>query len=156
VSIVGIPYPNSQGTELKERMSYVKSLPRQDRSSGDAGQVLCTSLSSTYIVLSLKFCLDQNLAFRAVNQSIGTSHLPPILPFTHSFLLQVVRSATPTSGQPSSSSTLATLSLPSSRNCPNGSPRTSSTHPRSKISSSLLQLSLVLANWHRNPRITCN
>ncbi|GAA6027355.1 hypothetical protein JCM8097_002622 [Rhodosporidiobolus ruineniae] len=52
----GIPYPNSQSAELKERMAYLKSTARPDRPAGlpDPGQVLY-----------------QNLAFRAVNQSIG-------------------------------------------------------------------------------------
>lgn len=43
----GIPYPNSNSTELKERMSYLKSTPAStSRPSGtpDAGQVLCTPL----------------------------------------------------------------------------------------------------------------
>ncbi|KPV75443.1 uncharacterized protein RHOBADRAFT_14367 [Rhodotorula graminis WP1] len=52
----GIPYPNSQSAELKERMAYLKSAGQARRVAGapDAGQVLY-----------------QNLAFRAVNQSIG-------------------------------------------------------------------------------------
>ncbi|ORY92941.1 helicase C-terminal domain-domain-containing protein [Leucosporidium creatinivorum] len=57
VIICGIPYPNSNSTELKERMAYLKSTPAsvsRPSSAPDAGQVLY-----------------QNLAFRAVNQSIG-------------------------------------------------------------------------------------
>ncbi|GAA5907181.1 hypothetical protein JCM8208_006714 [Rhodotorula glutinis] len=56
VIVCGIPYPNSQSAELKERMAYLKSAGRSSRPAGapDAGQVLY-----------------QNLAFRAVNQSIG-------------------------------------------------------------------------------------
>ncbi|GAA5984350.1 hypothetical protein JCM11641_006192 [Rhodosporidiobolus odoratus] len=52
----GIPYPNSQSAELKERMAYLKATAPAGRSSAlpDPGQVLY-----------------QNLAFRAVNQSIG-------------------------------------------------------------------------------------
>ncbi|GAA5845996.1 hypothetical protein JCM9279_004750 [Rhodotorula babjevae] len=56
VVVCGIPYPNSQSAELKERMAYLKSAGQASRPTGapDAGQVLY-----------------QNLAFRAVNQSIG-------------------------------------------------------------------------------------
>ncbi|GAA5901538.1 hypothetical protein JCM6882_006307 [Rhodosporidiobolus microsporus] len=56
VVVCGIPYPNSQSAELKERMSYLKATAPAGRPSGtpDPGQVLY-----------------QNLAFRAVNQSIG-------------------------------------------------------------------------------------
>ncbi|GAA5942149.1 hypothetical protein JCM3775_007413, partial [Rhodotorula graminis] len=56
VVVCGIPYPNSQSAELKERMAYLKSAGQARRAAGapDAGQVLY-----------------QNLAFRAVNQSIG-------------------------------------------------------------------------------------
>ncbi|GAA6024427.1 hypothetical protein JCM8202_004713 [Rhodotorula sphaerocarpa] len=51
VVVCGIPYPNSQSAELKERMAYLR---KTSSGTGDAGQVLY-----------------QNLAFRAVNQSIG-------------------------------------------------------------------------------------
>ncbi|TNY22679.1 helicase C-terminal domain-containing protein [Rhodotorula diobovata] len=56
VVVCGIPYPNSQSAELKERMAYLKNAGPGSRPAGapDAGQVLY-----------------QNLAFRAVNQSIG-------------------------------------------------------------------------------------
>ncbi|KAK4049090.1 ATP-dependent DNA helicase chl1 [Microbotryomycetes sp. JL221] len=52
----GIPYPNSNSVELKERMTYLRSVAKSDPSNGgsDPGQVLYN-----------------NLAFRAVNQSIG-------------------------------------------------------------------------------------
>ncbi|KDE06580.1 hypothetical protein MVLG_03076 [Microbotryum lychnidis-dioicae p1A1 Lamole] len=53
VIICGIPYPNAQSTELKERMNFLKATTPKD-SKIDPGQVLY-----------------QNLAFRAVNQSIG-------------------------------------------------------------------------------------
>jgi hypothetical protein len=46
--LAGIPYPNAGSTELKERMSYLKSMtPVTGRPSGalDAGQVLCAVLS---------------------------------------------------------------------------------------------------------------
>ncbi|GAA6048272.1 hypothetical protein JCM3770_006514 [Rhodotorula araucariae] len=56
VVVCGIPYPNSQSAELKERMAYLKASGPVRRAPGspDPGQVLY-----------------QNLAFRAVNQSIG-------------------------------------------------------------------------------------
>ncbi|CDR46824.1 RHTO0S13e02278g1_1 [Rhodotorula toruloides] len=56
VVVCGIPYPNSQSAELKERMHYLKTSAPPGRPSGspDPGQVLY-----------------QNLAFRVVNQSIG-------------------------------------------------------------------------------------
>ncbi|GAA5887482.1 hypothetical protein JCM16303_003432 [Sporobolomyces ruberrimus] len=56
VVVCGIPYPNAASAELKERMNYLKTTSNGARPSGslDAGQVLY-----------------QNLAFRAVNQSIG-------------------------------------------------------------------------------------
>ncbi|GAA5857522.1 hypothetical protein JCM8547_009318 [Rhodosporidiobolus lusitaniae] len=56
VIVCGIPYPNSQSAELKERMAYLKATVPPDRPAGapDPGQALY-----------------QNLAFRAVNQSIG-------------------------------------------------------------------------------------
>ncbi|SCZ99515.1 BZ3500_MvSof-1268-A1-R1_Chr3-1g06054 [Microbotryum saponariae] len=53
VIICGIPYPNAQSTELKERMNFLKTTAPKD-SKIDPGQTLY-----------------QNLAFRAVNQSIG-------------------------------------------------------------------------------------
>ncbi|GAA5980280.1 hypothetical protein JCM5350_000898 [Sporobolomyces pararoseus] len=53
VVVCGIPYPNAASAELKERMNYLKSTSNPNGSL-DAGQVLY-----------------QNLAFRAVNQSIG-------------------------------------------------------------------------------------
>lgn len=38
----GIPYPNAQSTELKERMAYLKATSSSASNSGqDAGQVLC-------------------------------------------------------------------------------------------------------------------
>ncbi|BGP16056.1 hypothetical protein JCM10213_006808 [Rhodosporidiobolus nylandii] len=56
VVVCGIPYPNSQSAELKERMAYLKATAPAGRPANapDPGQVLY-----------------QNLAFRAVNQSIG-------------------------------------------------------------------------------------
>ncbi|GAA5916746.1 DNA helicase [Sporobolomyces salmoneus] len=55
VVVCGIPYPNAASAELKERMNYLKGTSNGSRSGGpDAGQILY-----------------QNLAFRAVNQSIG-------------------------------------------------------------------------------------
>ncbi|GAA6002475.1 hypothetical protein JCM10207_001141 [Rhodosporidiobolus poonsookiae] len=56
VIVCGIPYPNSQSAELKERMAYLKAMAPAGRPAGapDPGQVLY-----------------QSLAFRAVNQSIG-------------------------------------------------------------------------------------
>ncbi|GAA5960705.1 hypothetical protein JCM3765_007297 [Sporobolomyces pararoseus] len=53
VVVCGIPYPNAASAELKERMNYLRSTSNPSGSL-DAGQVLY-----------------QNLAFRAVNQSIG-------------------------------------------------------------------------------------
>lgn len=43
--LAGIPYPNSQSAELKERMSYLKTTAPAGRPSGlpDPGQVLCAS-----------------------------------------------------------------------------------------------------------------
>ncbi|BGP24533.1 CHL1 helicase [Rhodotorula toruloides] len=56
VVVCGIPYPNTQSAELKERMNYLKATAPTGRPAGspDPGQVLY-----------------QNIAFRAVNQSIG-------------------------------------------------------------------------------------
>ncbi|GAA6010780.1 hypothetical protein JCM11491_002942 [Sporobolomyces phaffii] len=56
VVVCGIPYPNAASAELKERMNYLKTTSNGSRTAGapDAGQILY-----------------QNLAFRAVNQSIG-------------------------------------------------------------------------------------
>ncbi|GAA5928913.1 DNA helicase [Sporobolomyces koalae] len=56
VIVCGIPYPNAASAELKERMNYLKDMSSGNLPAGspDAGQVLY-----------------QNLAFRAVNQSIG-------------------------------------------------------------------------------------
>ncbi|GAA5891317.1 hypothetical protein JCM5296_006897 [Sporobolomyces johnsonii] len=56
VVVCGIPYPNAASAELKERMAYLKTTASTGRPAGspDPGQVLY-----------------QNLAFRAVNQSIG-------------------------------------------------------------------------------------
>jgi chromosome transmission fidelity protein 1 len=44
----GIPYPNSQSAELKERMTYLKTTAAPGRPAGspDAGQVLCAFSSS--------------------------------------------------------------------------------------------------------------
>jgi chromosome transmission fidelity protein 1 len=61
VIIVGVPFPNIASPELKERMNYVINLQKQGRlprlsGSKDAGAELY-----------------ENLAMRAVNQSIGDS-----------------------------------------------------------------------------------
>ncbi|KAM0787777.1 hypothetical protein ACM66B_003832 [Microbotryomycetes sp. NB124-2] len=54
VVICGIPYPNSHSVELKERMAHLRATAPKTGSQSDPGQVLYN-----------------NLAFRAVNQSIG-------------------------------------------------------------------------------------
>jgi chromosome transmission fidelity protein 1 len=41
--ILGIPFPNSDNAELKERMSYVNTLSRSRGSAHDAGKALCMS-----------------------------------------------------------------------------------------------------------------
>jgi chromosome transmission fidelity protein 1 len=63
VVLVGLPYPNLGSIELKERMRYVTELEKREnlqRSAGskDAGAELY-----------------ENLAMKAVNQSIGKRHL---------------------------------------------------------------------------------
>ncbi|KAM0752291.1 DNA repair helicase [Meredithblackwellia eburnea MCA 4105] len=54
VIICGIPYPNRNSTEVKERMAYLNSQPRSSTKGPSPGDVLY-----------------QNMAFRGVNQSIG-------------------------------------------------------------------------------------
>lgn len=53
VIVIGIPYPNSQSVELKERIKYIQDL-KVGTSQKDAGRTFYA-----------------NLAFKAVNQSIG-------------------------------------------------------------------------------------
>ena len=54
VVMVGLPYPNANSPELKERLKYVSSLSKQKGEPGDAGKELY-----------------ENLCMNAVNQSIG-------------------------------------------------------------------------------------
>lgn len=42
----GIPYPNGQSIELKERMNYLKSSIPTPTNTPDAGQILCQSSHS--------------------------------------------------------------------------------------------------------------
>ncbi|KAA1116221.1 ATP-dependent DNA helicase chl1 [Puccinia graminis f. sp. tritici] len=58
VIVIGIPYPNSQSVELKERIKYVENLKGAQK---DAGKNFYA-----------------NLAFKAVNQSIERSDIPRI------------------------------------------------------------------------------
>ena len=64
VVLVGIPYPNVSSVELKERMKYVDNLEKK----GD----LPTAVPGR----SAGNELYENLAMRAVNQSIGKRGLP--------------------------------------------------------------------------------
>lgn len=54
VVMVGLPYPNANSPELKERLKYVSNLSKQKGEAGDAGKELY-----------------ENLCMNAVNQSIG-------------------------------------------------------------------------------------
>ena len=66
VILVGLPFPNLASLEIKERMRYVNELQQQGglprlQGSKDAGAELY-----------------ENLAMRAVNQSIGASMVSPM------------------------------------------------------------------------------
>ncbi|KAK4697690.1 chromosome transmission fidelity protein 1, partial [Phenoliferia sp. Uapishka_3] len=62
VIIIGIPYPNRNSTEVKERMAHLNGQSRPNPTGPKPGDVLY-----------------QNLAFRGVNQSIGASNVSKVL-----------------------------------------------------------------------------
>lgn len=49
--LAGIPYPNSQSAELKERMAYLKATAQPGRLTNgpDPGQVLCTFIPPSFL-----------------------------------------------------------------------------------------------------------
>lgn len=57
----GIPYPNSQSAELKERMAYLREeSPNANSRSSDAGQILCMALLA--VATFLLTCLQTSPA----------------------------------------------------------------------------------------------
>lgn len=148
LSLAGIPYPNSQSAELKERMAYLKSAGRSSRPAGapDAGQVLCASRSlslclfphpaSPHALLALAHRSEPRLSCRQPVYRCAARTSPPCLrrPTRSLFFLalaprlprvQVGPSAALVTGPRLSSSTSGTRSRPRRRSCRAGSATTS-------------------------------
>jgi hypothetical protein len=94
VVVVGLPFPNLGSPELQERMKYVKSL------SVDAANTGNGSKGATQVRDPARE-LYENMCMNAVNQSIGRSSHSILCFMTFTVPLQVVPSATKTTGHPS-------------------------------------------------------